>query len=60
MDEAEKARRIDSLQFQIAELERADLRAGEEEELAERKALLRSADQLMAAVEGAKIGRAHV
>lgn len=55
MDEAEKARRIDSLQFQIAELERADLRAGEEEELAERKALLRSADQLMAAVEGASL-----
>ena len=51
MDEAEKARRIDSLQFQIAELERADLRAGEEEELAERKALLRSAVGLMGEAE---------
>lgn len=53
MDEAEKARRVDVLQFQIAELERAALRPGEEEELEERKNILRSADQLMAAVEGA-------
>lgn len=53
MNEAEKARRIDALQYQIAELERAQLRPGEEEELAERRKLLRSADQLMAAVEGA-------
>lgn len=53
MNEAEKARRIDTLQFQIGELERADLRPGEEEELEERKTLLRSADNLMAAVEGA-------
>lgn len=53
MDEAEKERRMDSLQFQIAELERAQLRPGEEEELAERKKLLRSADKLMSAVESA-------
>ena len=53
MNEAEKARRIDTLQYQIAELERAELRPGEEEELDERKKILRSADQLMAAVEGA-------
>ncbi|MCI5498289.1 MAG: DNA repair protein RecN [Clostridiales bacterium] len=53
MDEAEKARRVDILQFQIAELERAALRPGEEEELEERKTMLRSADQLVAAVEGA-------
>ncbi|UQT47581.1 hypothetical protein M5E87_21975 [Flavonifractor plautii] len=31
MDEAEKARRIDGLEFQITELERAGLKAGEEE-----------------------------
>lgn len=31
MDEAEKARRVDSLRFQIGELERAELRPGEEE-----------------------------
>jgi len=53
MNEAEKARRIDSLQFQIAELERANLKDGEEEELDERRNILRSADKLMAAVEGA-------
>lgn len=53
MDETEKARRLDILQFQIDELENAHLRSGEEEELDERKAMLRSADQLMAAVEGA-------
>ena len=53
MDEAEKARRLDILQFQIEELERAELRPGEEEELEARKTILRSADQLVAAVEGA-------
>ena len=53
MDEAEKARRMDSLEFQISELERAGLRPGEEEELEERRELLRSADKLMAAVGGA-------
>ena len=36
MDEAEKARRVDTLRHQIAELERAELRGGEEEELLER------------------------
>ena len=53
MDETEKARRLDILQFPIDELESAHLRLGEEEELDERKAMLRSADQLVAAVEGA-------
>lgn len=53
MNEAEKARRVDSLQYQIAELERANLRLGEEEELDARKSILRSADKLMAAVETA-------
>ena len=53
MDETEKARRLDILRFQIDELESAHLRLGEEEELDERKAMLRSADQLVAAVEGA-------
>ncbi len=33
MDEAEKARRVDTLPYQIKELERAKLRPGEEEEL---------------------------
>ena len=33
MDEAERSRRVDTLEYQIKELERADLRAGEDEEL---------------------------
>ena len=55
MDEGEKARRIDSLQFQIGELERAELRGGEEEELAGRRDLLRNAGRLMESVEGAHL-----
>ena len=55
MDEAEKARRIDSLEFQIGELERAELRSGEEEELTERRDLLRNAGKLMESVEGAHL-----
>lgn len=53
MNEAEKSRRIDSLQFQINELERGDLKAGEEEELSERRTMLRHATKLIDAVEGA-------
>lgn len=45
MDEAEKARRIDSLEFQIAELERAGLKAGEEGSLTERRNLLQQCRQ---------------
>ncbi|WP_209343460.1 DNA repair protein RecN [Flavonifractor sp. AGMB03687] len=55
MDEAEKARRIDSLEFQIGELERAELRSGEEEELTGRRDLLRNAGKLMESVEGAHL-----
>ena len=55
MDEAEKARRIDSLQFQIQELERADLKVGEDEALTERRDLLRNAGKLIEAVEGAHL-----
>lgn len=55
MDEAEKARRIDSLQFQIQELERAELKVGEDKALAERRDLLRNAGKLIDAVEGAHL-----
>ena len=55
MDEAEKARRIDSLQFQINELERARLEPGEDEALTERRDLLRNAGRLIEAVEGAHV-----
>ena len=53
MDEAEKARRVDSLRFQIDELERADLKPGEEEELTARRNLLRNGEKFLAAVNGA-------
>ena len=47
MDEAQRARRVDALQYQIGELERAELQPGEDEELARRRTLLRSAGKLM-------------
>lgn len=50
MDESEKARRVDTLTYQINELERAKLRAGEEEELAARRNLLRNAEKFTSAV----------
>ena len=53
MDEAEKARRMDSLQFQIGELERAELVPGEEEELLARRNLLRSGEKYLSALAGA-------
>ena len=53
MDEAEKARRMDSLRFQIDELERAELVAGEEEELTARRNLLRNGEKYIAALSGA-------
>ncbi len=51
MDEGEKARRVDTLTYQINELERAELQAGEEESLLARRDLLRNAEKLMDAVE---------
>ena len=53
LDEAEKARRMDTLSYQIGELERAGLREGEEEELLARRDLLRNAGRLTDAVERA-------
>jgi len=50
LDEAEKARRIDSLRYQIDELEQAELKDGETEALKERRKLLRNVEQLMGAV----------
>ena len=53
MDEAEKARRMDSLRFQIGELERAELVPGEEEELAARRNILRNGEKYIGALSGA-------
>ena len=54
MDEAERSRRVDTLTYQIGELERADLKEGEDEELDERRKLLRSVGKLMDAVQEAE------
>ena len=54
MNEAERERRVDTLTYQIAELERAELKEGEDEELNERKQLLRSAGKLTQALDGAE------
>ena len=53
MDEAEKARRVDTLQYQIEELRRAKLTSGEEEELTARRGMLRNAEKFLDAVAGA-------
>ncbi len=54
MDEAERSRRVDTLEYQIRELERADLKPGEDEELDARKTLLRSSGKLMEAIQEAQ------
>ena len=46
MDEREKAARVDLLKFQVGELEKAKLRAGEDEELETARRVLSSADKL--------------
>jgi len=54
MDEAERSRRVDTLEYQIKELERAELKPGEDEELDARKTLLRSSGKLMEAIQEAQ------
>ena len=46
MDESEKLRRMESLQYQIDELTKAHLRPGEEEELEARRKLMQNAEKL--------------
>ncbi len=53
MDELEKERLSDSLQHQIAELENASLREGEEDELLSRRDLLRNAEKLTEWIDAA-------
>ena len=53
MDDGEKARRMDTLTYQIEELEKAQLRQGEDEELSQRREVLRNAERLTDAVDGA-------
>ena len=46
MDEGEKLRRMETLKYQIAEIEKAELEPGEDEALEERRKLLQNAEKL--------------
>jgi len=46
MDEGEKLRRMETLKYQIAEIEKADLTPGEDEELEDRRKLLQNAEKI--------------
>ena len=46
MDEAEKLRRMETLKYQIAEIEKAELKEGEDEELEERRKLLQNSEKI--------------
>ena len=53
MDEAEKARLVETLEYQIGEIERAELTEGEDEELEARRKLLQNAEKISDALETA-------
>ncbi len=53
MDDETRRRLAESLTYRVQELEKAQLRAGEEEELESRSALLRNGEKLREAAEGA-------
>ncbi|MBE6940792.1 MAG: DNA repair protein RecN [Ruminococcaceae bacterium] len=46
MDEGEKLRRMETLRYQIAEIEKAELQVGEDETLEQRRKLLQSAEKI--------------
>lgn len=54
MDQAQKARQIDLLTYQINELESADLHPGEQEELNRKKNLYRNSERVAQAIAQAK------
>ena len=53
MDEGEKLRRMETLKYQIAEIEKANLEAGEDERLEERRKILQNAEKLSNGMETA-------
>lgn len=53
MDEGEKLRRMESLKFQIDEISRAELQAGEDEELEARRKVLQNSEKLSDAINEA-------
>ena len=46
MDEGEKLRRMETLKYQIAEIEKAELEPGEDEELEDRRKILQNAEKI--------------
>ena len=52
-DESEKLRRLDLLDYQISELEQADIKPGERDELNERKTLLQNCERVTASLRAA-------
>lgn len=56
MDEGEKLRRMESLKFQIEEISRAQLKAGEDEALEARRKLLQNAEKLSDGLDEAVAG----
>ena len=53
MDEGEKLRRMESLKYQIAEIEKAELESGEDDRLEERRKVLQNAEKLSNGMETA-------
>ena len=53
MDESEKLRRMETLRFQIEEISKAELEAGEDESLESRRKLLQNAEKLAAGMNDA-------
>lgn len=53
MDESEKLRKIETLKFQIQEIERAELHLGEDEELEKQRTWMRNGEKLLTALSEA-------
>ena len=53
MDEGEKLRRMESLKYQISEIEKAELQIGEDEELEDRKKILQNAEKISRGMDDA-------
>ena len=53
MDESEKLRRMETLRFQIEDISKADLKAGEDEELEARRKVLQNAEKLSDGIHAA-------
>ena len=53
MDESEKLRKLEMLKYQIAEIEKAELEAGEDDALEERRKVLQNAEKLSDCLNGA-------